>query len=302
VPLSNKTQLGQFFSTHAEEMLQDFHPFIENKECLDPFAGKHDLLHWAHSKNARSISGFDIDLSIHPSSSYNDSLISIPYSPFLITNPPYLAKNKMNAVQKNKYMKDCPYDDLYMLALDRIVASKTEEGIVILPINFLSAENAQPIRKLFFSHYSIAKCRYFTEPMFDDTSYNVVAFYFVKQPSKNIVIESYPDSEILSIDLDDHFNLKNETIEKIRATPSSLYRLTEDHIVDNPGSLPISCYFNDRDHVKQYTINESLFSKIQNNIIVMNCIDSTEKKICLEDRRNFNTYPIVGKSTSRNLA
>ena len=39
-----KRNLGQFFTTNSDYILQGFSAFVKNKEVTDPFAGNRDLL------------------------------------------------------------------------------------------------------------------------------------------------------------------------------------------------------------------------------------------------------------------
>lgn len=89
------TNLCQYFTTNVDYILDEFEQFVANKNITDPFAGKKDLLNWAINHNATSIKGYDIDKSLTDEIvGYNNSLINIPKSDFILTNPPYLAYNK----------------------------------------------------------------------------------------------------------------------------------------------------------------------------------------------------------------
>lgn len=56
-----KKQLGQFFTTNSDYILQGFEDFVFDKEVTDPFAGSQDLIRWAEKNKAKNIIGFDID-------------------------------------------------------------------------------------------------------------------------------------------------------------------------------------------------------------------------------------------------
>jgi hypothetical protein len=89
------TNLCQYFTTTVDYILYEFEKIIINKNITDPFAGKKDLLNWAIKNNANSIKGYDIDDSfIDNIVGHNNSLVNIPKSDFILTNPPYLAYNK----------------------------------------------------------------------------------------------------------------------------------------------------------------------------------------------------------------
>jgi len=47
---TKKRDLGQFFTTNADYILQGFEEFIADKEVSDPFAGNQELLNWCQKK------------------------------------------------------------------------------------------------------------------------------------------------------------------------------------------------------------------------------------------------------------
>lgn len=96
----------------------------------------------------------------------------------VITNPPYLAKNK--AKDKGLFKK-YGYDDLYKIALSTFIGC--EGGIIIVPLNFLTDEYSERIRKEFLSQYKIDKINIFKSPVFSSTTYSVCAFVFHKEPN-----------------------------------------------------------------------------------------------------------------------
>ncbi len=53
--LTKERNLGQFFTTNSDYILQGFGKFIKNKEVADPFAGNQDLLNWAKKTNAKKL-------------------------------------------------------------------------------------------------------------------------------------------------------------------------------------------------------------------------------------------------------
>lgn len=175
-----KKQLGQFFTINSDYILKNLNKFIKGKDIVDPFAGGGDLLMWAKKHGAKSITGYDVDKKyIDNKKIYlNDSLNNPLRYKFVLTNPPYLNINKADKFTKEKYFKNSDFEDLYQISLSAIMDS--EEGIIIVPINFLSAENSLKIRNLFFSKFLIVEMNYFKNQVFPDTTYNVIAFYYKK--------------------------------------------------------------------------------------------------------------------------
>ena len=179
----DKKQNGQFFTKNSDYILSNFSSFIKNKETTDPFAGNKDLINWARRQGAKKIMGFDIDPKYVDNKKVflNDSIKNPPKYKFLLTNPPYLHKNKANEEVKKNYFsgKNAIFEDLYQVSISSIL--NCEEGIIIVPLNFLCAENSQRIRNSFFNKFEIIKLNIFSEQVFEDTTYNVMSFYFRKK-------------------------------------------------------------------------------------------------------------------------
>ena len=71
-----KKQLGQFFTTNADHILQGFEASVMGKKITDPFAGSRDLMRWAKKNGAKSVIGFDVDKNLVDKKEvfFNDSL------------------------------------------------------------------------------------------------------------------------------------------------------------------------------------------------------------------------------------
>jgi hypothetical protein len=191
---TNKQRKGQFYTENNEYIFNELP--IPYNECvekiIEPFAGKGDLLQWINkfgdSIHHLPIEKYDIEpkeesiikrdtLKVPPS--YKNSLI--------ITNPPYLAKNKSREKQiYNIYNTN----DLYKCFLLSICQNDNicEGGIIIIPAGFFFSPRTidKECRNQFLSTYQILKVRYFEEQVFNDTTTTVVAFSFQKSPTKLI--------------------------------------------------------------------------------------------------------------------
>lgn len=113
---------------------------------------------------------------------YQDTLLNPPnyQGKWVITNPPFLAKNKAS----NKQIFDTyNVDDLYKAFLVSML--ECEGGIVIVPTNFLSDERTADIRKKFFNRFEILELNVFTIPVFKTTTYSVCSFAFKRAPLQN---------------------------------------------------------------------------------------------------------------------
>jgi hypothetical protein len=117
---------------------------IEEKKlwrALDPFAGDGHLLRLMQTRFALSSVGMDLHA---PGWIKNDSLLEIPChdGALICTNPPYLAK--YSARRKGvwalveHYFESCAYEDLYLRAIDRMLASGMPT-VAIVPETFISS-------------------------------------------------------------------------------------------------------------------------------------------------------------------
>jgi 16S rRNA G966 N2-methylase RsmD len=299
-----KQQLGQFYTKNTAYILQGLNRFIKNKNVTDPFAGAGDLLIWAKNSGAGSVVGYDIDKTKNDNKLVfcNDSLQNPKKYEFVLTNPPYLYQNKM----KNKtLLQNSKHTDLYQLSLEKIMNS--EQGIAIVPINFLSAENSKYIRELFLAKFEIEKVNYFSDQVFEDTTYNVIAFYYKKKkiPANKMSIDFtiYPQKKYSQITLYQKYNwqIGGEFLAKIKACSNKLCisRLEEKDL--QKGNRTIKAAYNNLDTIKNFNVNSNVLSKLKKNIVVLKAIDSGSEngKICLDDIRKYNLDALISIKTSR---
>ena len=141
--MQNKKQLGQFYTKNADYILQNLIKDFDNDlHFIDPFAGEGDLMIYYPNTI-----GYDIDVK-RSDIKYNNSLLNpIDYSgKYIITNPPYLAKNK----NKDKTFYDkYNVNDLYKASMKSIMGC--EGGILIIPLNFFCDEDNE-FRKYFLEN------------------------------------------------------------------------------------------------------------------------------------------------------
>ena len=181
--MNKKKELGQFYTTNYNYILQNMKIPTHEKNIIEPFAGNGDLLNFI-GLNSYNIECYDIE----PKQSYiikRDTLLNPPSydDKFILTNPPYLARNKnKNKELYNKYK--C--NDLYKCFLQNISSSNCNGGIIIVPLNFLCSIRKSDIylRKLFFSKFRIIILNIFEEDVFKDTSYTVCCFQFQRKDSE----------------------------------------------------------------------------------------------------------------------
>lgn len=306
-----KKQLGQFFTTNSDYILQGFEKFVENKKITDPFAGNQDLFIWAKKNNCKKIIGFDCDKNYVDNKKvyYNDSINAPKKYKFILTNPPYLHKNKADKKTKDKFFSGARsfFEDLYQVSIFSILDS--EQGILIVPLNFFCAENSKRIRNLFFEKFEIVKLNIFSQQVFEDTTYNVIAFYYKKKKNfsdKNkISAIIFPEKEKINFIIEKKFGwqIGGDFLNKIRIAKNSLkvFRLTKDFL--KFGNYEARMALQNIKETKNFCIHKNTKNVLEKNILFLRAIDSKNgKKIQIEDIRKYNILGLVGKNTSRNMA
>jgi len=309
--MTHKRLNGQFFTTNSEHILQGFSKYIKNKEVIDPFAGNRDLIIWAKNNKCKNITGFDCDKNYVDNKEvfYNDSINFPKDYNFILTNPPYLHKNKATKEIKDRYFKgiNSKFEDLYQASINSILDS--EEGILIVPLNFLSAENAKKIREIFFNKFKIVSLNVFKEKVFEDTTYNVISFYF-KKKKKNIEKNEisaiiFPEKKKINFTIEKKFDwqLGGNFLNEVRNTKNHLgvTRLTKNLL--GRGDKNVKLAVQNIKYVNNFRIDQNTKKILKNNILFLRAIDSKNgKKIQLENIRDYNILGLVGKNSSRNMA
>lgn len=162
------------YTTKAQEICSNLIQYVPNNvQLIEPFVGDGDLLPLFPEHNWETY-----DIEEKTGSIIQDTLLMPPnyVGKWVITNPPYLAKNKANdKTIFNKYKTD----DLYKATLLSILNS--EGGILIIPTNFLTDEKTGPIRTQFLNQFKILEMNIFTEPVFLTTTYSVCSFAFKRK-------------------------------------------------------------------------------------------------------------------------
>ena len=138
-----KQNLGQFNTKNDVWLRPHIREFIGDSGCknvMDPYAGAGDLLFAVDDMSWDNVYGFDIDPSfgwpvwdsLKDVYEYDDTIV--------ITNPPYLAKNsaKRNNFSGYEYFKDNDYEDLYQIAIHRVLA-RYERAVFIIPETYFQS-------------------------------------------------------------------------------------------------------------------------------------------------------------------
>jgi len=204
--MKNKHDLGQFYTTNYKYIFRGLSIPKNTKKIIEPFCGNGDLLKFIPSKI--KVECYDIEPKIK-STIKQDTIKKPPKykHTFVITNPPYLARNK----SKDKTLFDkYNENDLYKCFLRTLVDDVCDGGILILPLNFISSirKSDCKLRKDFFKKYQIIRLNIFEEQVFKDTTYTVCSFEFVKRVDDNNKIEThiYPSKEKIYMVLNDANN------------------------------------------------------------------------------------------------
>ena len=192
-----KRTLGQFFTRGdcwLRPQVRDFIVSSGAHVAYDPFAGDGCLLKKAMSDIAtiRETRGLDIDPTL--GWDVNDSLLNIPPldNAIIITNPPYISnysarRKKLNA-SLEKYFRQTEYDDVYLLALDRMLSAQ-KHVVAIVPETFINSPYRQKAR---LNSVSILEENPFCDT---DTPVVVVCFDGRVKPFDEVAI--YKDSDYI---------------------------------------------------------------------------------------------------------
>lgn len=175
-----KRVLGQYFTKADLWLKKQVKKFIVDSNmtiAYDPFAGNGDILSAVKGiGQIKKTKGLDIDKKL--GWDYNDSLIDIPFvkDAIIITNPPYIsnysASRKKISKSLDKYFNNSCYDDVYLIALDRMI-EKHKHVVAIVPETFI---NSSYKCKFLLNSITILE-----ENPFDDTENPVVVACFDKE-------------------------------------------------------------------------------------------------------------------------
>lgn len=291
----SKKQFGQFYTKKYEYILQNFdiNSFITKyaiDKIIEPFCGEGDLVKYVRSKGVEiPVDCYDIDPKIVYTDlnvvlKTQDTLLNPPQyhtNAFVITNPPYLARNKNK--EKKLYDK-YNVNDLYKCFLKNIIQSSVSGGIIIIPLNFLCSirENDINLRKDFLEKYYLECINIFEEDVFADTSYTVCSIFFrVRTQTDNYKFQTYIYPSKTTIQLE----MSKETNYSVGGELYNLYQHPEVYIGR---------------YVESMRNNLDQKKPIVNTRLSINCIDSGS----MAGKIKMITIPDIfyGKESSRTEA
>jgi len=213
--MAKKLIFGQFNTKKNIWLKKHIRAFILGAKATiayDPFAGEGDLLAAARSLGFRKVKGLDIDDKLEWAN--NDSLSRIPTvnNSIIITNPPYLsnysAKRKGIYDDVEKYFSNSSYDDLYLIALEKMIQSQ-KYVVAIVPETFINSN--------FKQKHKLASITIIEENCFDDTETPVCVLCFDGVVKKAGEIKIFKNDEYLNT---------LEYFEKMRLKPSKNIRMS----------------------------------------------------------------------------
>ena len=235
---------------------------------IEPFYGKGNL-----EKSLKISFNEFYDIASEDETHRRDTLLNPPdyKNKWVITNPPYLAKNK---AKDKTLFKKYPHDDLYKIAMSTMIGCSG--GILIVPLNFFTDERSSTLRREFLSKYKVLRLNIFLDSMFDNTDYNVCSFFFEQkkcdEDNLEIDVHTYENKkevECFTLNLKEKYNYRvgGEFFDTLKNTKAIFSRITEEKRQNST-------------HI---------------NIV---CIDKTDEPLHFYYAEN----PYYGKQTDRNIA
>jgi len=213
--MAKKIVFGQFNTKKNIWLKKHIRKFILGTEATiayDPFAGDGDLLEAARNIGFQKTAGLDVDKKLAWEN--NDSLLHIPTvkNSIIITNPPYLtnysAKRKGIHEEVDKYFSNSEYDDLYLIALEKMIQAQ-RYVVAIVPETFINSN--------FKQKHKLSSITIIEENCFDDTETPVCVLCFDGIVKKAGEIKVFKNDEYLNT---------LEYFEKMRLKPSKNIRMS----------------------------------------------------------------------------
>jgi hypothetical protein len=337
----NKQMLGQFYTTHHEYILQNMKIPDSITNIIEPFTGNGDLITFIEKQQKINNVNYNIECyDIEPtknSITKQDTIKSPPCynNKYLITNPPYLARNKC----KNKSLFD-KYDvnDLYKCVIKEILTNVCLGGIFIVPLNFWSSIRVADIklRQAFLEKYNVLLLNIFEEQVFDDTTYTICSCQFeFKENSTNennnennnentniLNIVVYPSKTIIETELNSAnnfmiggaiYNLKLKNNYKItRLTTKNKEKCNTNILVkcidDNSNSQIGLSFVEDKDIYIDSTPNQT--ARTYASLIIEPKIDTVKQQQLVikfnnylnEHRKKYNSLFLTNYRESKDIA
>lgn len=310
--------LGQYYTKNNKILENHKKTLIRIKTkgmtVIDPFVGEGDLILYFLSlftkeegKNLlmnNKVKGFDIDIKniqyitknlynyygvpyevLERNFRVNDSLehnITNKVTDFILTNPPYLAKNvckNKHTKQHKKYFKNNSYQDLYEVALNKYI---NNEGIWIIPNNFISSKNMKDLRSKLLKKKTIENINVYNEQLFVDTKISVCSLEMFQrntleaQPFLNIKVKE----DLIKIDIQKNGEICKEWYDSMKVKSKDFYLgLLEEEIPKGESDFYV---VNEMGKISILKTEDKFKENIKNNILIFRSIDTGSYKNNLE--------------------
>ena len=197
-----------------------------------------------------------------------DSLMTSLWKPnenvFIITNPPYTSKNKLDKETKNKYntLLTPGIDDLYQIFIKQLIVNVVFGGFIIIPSNFIFGKHNK-LFKEFTKIYAIDVLNIYEKKVFENTTQSVISLLFYNMNK----FEYTKPKVYLHTKNDEIIHIKNKHFNKILSnTIQTLLPL------ENSKDITITRSYNKPDNLKQTNIRISLLDYNMGAIYVNNMI------------------------------
>jgi hypothetical protein len=240
-----KKELGQFYTKNYDYILQNIKIPGNINSIIEPFAGEGDLLDYINTDDKQyNLEMYDIDPK-RDDIIKKDTLMNPPdyKNQFVITNPPYLARNK----SENKELYDkYKVNDLYKCFMLNLIETPCLGGVLIIPLNFMCSvrKNDVLLRKKFLSIYSIIQLNIFEEQVFSDTTSTVCSLLFQNGINHlDINIDIYPCMKNIKIRLNDdnNYTIGGEIYNLSKSDIYKFKRLTTKNKSEKNTNIVIKC-------------------------------------------------------------
>ena len=275
INMDNKKKYGQFMTTNSSYILKDLKIPDNIDTIIEPFCGNGNLIN--NLKDKYKIECYDIE----PKKDYiikKDCLNDPPNyeNKFIITNPPYLARNK--SIDKNIFDK-YNVNDLYKCFIISIINNNPLGGIIILPLNFFSSIRICDIniRKKFLNKFNVIKLNIYNEQVFDDTTYTICSFLFLLKNNDDINtdIYIYPENKHINVKFteDNNYIIGGEIYNLKFSNKYKITRLTSKNEKYKNTNILLKC------------IDDNI-----NNKIKLSFVDDKDVYIDKTERQSARTY------------
>jgi hypothetical protein len=318
-----KKKLGQFYTTNAKYILQNM---TIPDSIIEPFTGNGDLVQYALDLNKDTkLELYDLDPK-YKNTIKRDTLATPPNfkDKFVLTNPPYLALNKS---QSKEIYKKYKVNDLYKCFIKELITNIPQGGILIIPMNFWLSIRANDclLRKRFLEVFQISNMNVFEERVFNDTSYAICCFQFIKQSGTNeIPMTFYPSKNKLILKLNKQNNyIFGGEMYKLKQSEYKINRITSKNKNSEFGTkIKVKCLDNNEhkllglsivndDEVEKYIDNTPKLSARSYAILSIEpkLNDDDQKTLVIkfnafmkEQRKKYNSLFLTNYRESKNIA